>query len=153
MSVTDRDLGWKAIKTEIARAKKMEVAVGILAGSSADGESIAEYAAYNEFGTKSVPARPFMAMSFDENVSAIDSDFLRQGGRLAAGKITAGQALTIVGQKHASRIQNTITGRDISPRLSPRTVAVKGSTKTLVDTGAMVNAVQISVRPRTRGNK
>ena len=153
MSVTDRDLGWKAIKTEIARAKKMEVAVGILAGSSADGESIAEYAAYNEFGTKSVPSRPFMAMSFDENVSAIDSDFLRQGNRIVTGKITAGQALTIVGQKHASRIQNTITDRDIPPRLSPRTVAVKGSTKTLVDSGAMVNAVQISVRRRTRGNK
>ena len=151
MAVTDRDLGWKAIKREVERAQRREVAVGILQGSTdSEGASIAEYATYNEFGTEDVPSRPFMAMSFDENVAAINSDFNRQSKRLVAGEVTAEQALTIIGQKHAGRVQNTITGRNILPALAPSTVAAKkGSTKTLVDTGAMTNAVQIEVRGRT----
>ena len=165
MAVTDRDLGWKAIKREVERAQRREVAVGILQGSpdneegssdgeegSSDGEgtSIAEYATYNEFGTKDIPSRPFMAMSFDENVEAINSDFKRQSKRLVTGQVTADRALTIIGEKHVSRVQNTITGRDILPALKPSTVAAKdGSTKTLVDTSAMVNAVQIEIRGRT----
>ena len=155
--VIDRDLGWKKIKAEVERAKSLEVAVGILEGSKSpeDGASIAEYAAYNEFGTERagqvhVPSRPFMAMSFDENVAAIGKDFDQQGQAMLTGKRTATQALTVVGQKHADRVKNTITGRNILPALAPSTIAAKkGSTKTLVDTGAMTNAVQISVRNRT----
>lgn len=151
MAVTDRDLGWKAIKREVERAQRREVAVGILQGSNdSEGTSIAEYATYNEFGTDDVPSRPFMAMSFDENVAAIDSDFQRQSKRLVSGEVTADQALTVIGQKHAGRVQNTITGRNILPALAPSTIAAKkGSTKTLVDTGAMANAVQIELRGRT----
>lgn len=148
-NVKDIDRGWNNIVREIERAKGLEVAVGILEGSQNEGTSIAEYAAYNEFGTENVPSRPFMAMSFDENVAAINSDFQRQSRRLVAGEVTANQALTVIGQKHAGRVQNAITGRNILPRLAESTVqAKKGSTKTLVDTGAMTNAVQISIRGR-----
>lgn len=150
MAVIDRDLGWKAIKRELERAQGREVAVGILQGSvDSEGASIAEYATYNEFGTDDVPSRPFMAMSFDENKADIEADFNRQGKAMVEGKRTANEALTIIGQKHAARVQNTITGRDITPKLADSTIkAKKGSTKTLVDTGAMTNAVQIEVRGR-----
>jgi hypothetical protein len=155
MAVTDSDLGWKAIKRELERAKGREVAVGILQGSvDGDGTSIAEYAAYNEFGTddefgnENIHSRPFMAMSFDENKADIEADFTRQGKAMVEGKRTANEALTIIGQNHAGRIQTTITGRDILPKLADSTIKAKGSTKTLVDTGAMANAVQISIRRR-----
>lgn len=151
MGVVDRDLGWNAIKAELKRAQGKEVAVGILAGAiDADGTPIAEYATYNEYGTDKIPSRPFMAMSFDENKAEIEADFRRETVALTGGKRTIEQSLTVVGQKHADRVKNTIADRDILPALSPRTVAAKkGSTKTLVDTGAMVNAVQISVRNKT----
>ncbi len=150
MAVIDRDLGWQAIRRELERAKDREVAVGILQGSvDSEGVSIAEYATYNEFGTDDVPSRPFMAMSFDENKADIEADFNRQGKAMVEGKRTADQALTVIGQKHAARVQNTITGRDITPKLADSTIKAKGSTKTLVDTGAMTNAVQIEIRGRT----
>lgn len=150
-AVKDIDRGWNNIVRELEKAKGMEVAVGILEGSQNEGESIAEYATYNEFGTDDVPSRPFMATSFDENVAEIDSDFERQGSAMLKGQQTARVALTIIGQKHADRTKNTIANRDILPRLKPSTVkAKKGSTKTLVDTGAMVNAVHISVRGRQK---
>lgn len=150
-NVVDNDKGWNRIKAELKRAQSREVAVGILEGSLNQGTSIAEYATHNEFGTEDIPSRPFMAMSFDENRTEIDNDFVRQAHAMTSGKRTADGALTVIGQKHASRIQNTITGRNILPQLAPGTVAAKrGSTKTLVDTGAMANAVQISLRRRAR---
>ena len=150
-NVKDIDRGWNSIVRELEKAKRMEVAVGILEGSQNEGTSIAEYASYNEFGTDDVPSRPFMAMSFDENLAEINADFKRQGDQMVQGKRTANAALTVIGQKHAGRIQTTITGRNILPRLDESTVrAKKGSTKTLVDTGAMANAVQISIRGRTK---
>lgn len=148
-NVKDIDRGWNNIVRELEKAKGMEVAVGILEGSQNEGTSIAEYASYNEFGTDDVPSRPFMAMSFDENLAEINADFKRQGDQMVQGKRTANAALTVIGQKHAGRIQTTITGRNILPRLADSTVrAKKGSTKTLVDSGAMANAVQISIRTR-----
>lgn len=149
VSVKDIDKGWKNIVRELEKTKFMEVAVGILEGSENEGVSIAEYASYNEFGTERIPSRPFMAMSFDENTTQIDKDFISQWGQILQGKKTAIDSLTIIGQKHAERIQKTITNRNILPRLAKRTIkAKKGSTKTLVDTGAMVSAVQISIRKK-----
>ncbi len=151
-SVKVIDRGWNNIARELKKAKGREVAVGILEGSQNDGQSIAEYATHNEFGSDDgahPPSRPFMAISFDENVTKIDDDFKRQSKAMVEGKRTADQALTIIGQKHAARIQTTITGRNILPRLAESTIrAKKGSTKTLVDTGAMASAVQISIRGR-----
>jgi hypothetical protein len=148
-NVKDIDRGWNNIVRELEKAKRLEVAVGILEGSQSEGTSIAEYASYNEFGTDDVPSRPFMAMSFDENLAEINADFKRQGDQMVQGKKSANAALTVIGQKHAGRIQTTITGRDILPRLAESTVkAKKGSTKTLVDSGAMANSVQISIRGR-----
>lgn len=150
-NVKDIDKGWNRIIREMKKAQRTEVAVGILEGSQSDGVSIAEYATANEFGTDNIPSRPFMATAFDENLPKINADFKKQGELMAQGHRTANAALTVIGQKHAGRIQNTITGRDFLPRLSPVTVkAKKGSEKTLVDTGAMVNAVQISIRGRTK---
>lgn len=148
VSIIDR--GWRRIIDNLRASNRQEVAVGILEGSkNGEGFNIAEYAAANEFGTDSIPSRPFMRTAFDENRADIAADIDRQGGRMMAGEITAHTALTIIGQKQASRIQNTITGRDFLPKLAEETIKrKKGSTKTLVDTGAMVNAVQISVRSK-----
>jgi hypothetical protein len=53
--------------------------------------------------------------------------------------------------KHAQRVQKVITDRNILPSLAPSTIAAKkGSTKTLVDTGAYANAIQIALRARSR---
>ncbi len=146
-AVRDIDRGWKRILTELETVKGKEVVVGILEGSEQDGESIAEYAAHNEYGTEHIPERPFMSMAFDENLPKIKRDFRKEVGKVISGASTANTMLTVIGMKHAQRVQQTITGRDILPRLAPATVkAKKGSEKTLVDTGEMVNAVQIEIR-------
>lgn len=148
------DKGYNKIMREVNRAWRKEAAVGILVGSQDDdGANIAEYAAYNEYGTDKepkIPSRPFMRTAFDENINQLHLDFGQAINMLMRGQKTAHQCLLIIGKKHAIRIQQTITGRDFLPKLSQQTIdAKKGSTKTLVDTGAMVNAVQAVARPRT----
>ena len=127
--VKDIDRGYKAIMREIDRANNAFVDVGIFEGARnpETNTSVAEYATYNEFGTATIPARPFMAISFDENIGQITKD-----ARAGMGRIT--------------RIQRTIKGRDILPKLSESTIAAKGSTKTLVDTGVMVNSVTFAIK-------
>lgn len=145
------DRGYIKIIKELRDSWKKEVAVGILEGAKGESEtSIAEYAAENEFGTAKIPSRPFMAISFDENIDKITRDIKTQYKNIGIGKYTANQALSVIGLKHVKRIQNTITNRNILPKLAESTIEKKGSTKTLVDTGAMVNSVQIEVRNRTK---
>jgi len=57
--------------------------------------------------------------------------------------------LNIIGLKHQQRIQNTITKRNILPKLAQSTIRGKyGSTKTLVDSGVMNASVTYVVRSK-----
>ena len=64
--VTVKDLGWRSIKAGALGLNGRGVKVGILANAGAkDGTQIADYAAFNEFGTSSIPARPFLRQTWD----------------------------------------------------------------------------------------
>jgi hypothetical protein len=143
------DKGYIKILAQLKILPKKEVAVGVLGGSvNTDQLSISEYAAHNEFGTEKIPSRPFMAITFDENVSHIQNNLKTQYNEIVKGKATVYKALNTIGLRHANRIQKTITGRDLLPKLKDSTIKrKKGSTKTLVDTGALVNAIQVIIRP------
>lgn len=55
---------WKAYLERLA--KKAEVRAGVMEDATTDeGERVAEYAAYNEFGTSRVPPRPFMRKTLE----------------------------------------------------------------------------------------
>jgi HK97 gp10 family phage protein len=143
--VKDTDKGFMRFVQEIQAAKTAFVTVGVHEGErSMDGTNIAEYAAHNEYGTQHIPSRPFMRTAFDENTQAIQNDMqgvvnvAKRGGSVVQG-------LKMVGEKHQQRIQRTIKGRDFLPMLSESTIKAKGSTKTLIDSGAMVNSIRYVV--------
>ena len=139
--VKDIDKGYSAIMREIKRADDMVVDVGIFKGE------VAEYATYNEYGTRDIPARPAHAMSFDENKNDISSDVRAGMRRITSGSSTVNRELNIIGLKHQNRIQATIK-RGIPPPNAQSTIDRKGSNKTLIDTGVMVNSVTYAVRSK-----
>lgn len=143
---TDRDLGLKRFIRQLQVAKVTEVVIGVQEGSKADGQTIAEYAAYNEFGTENIPERSFMRSSFDENVSSIKNDMDRRYGQVMRGEISVRTALGLVGLRHQDQIKNKID-TNIPPPNSPVTIAIKGSSHTLIDTGAMKNSIHYIIRP------
>jgi len=143
--VKDTDKGLKRFMQEMQAARTAYVTVGVHEGErNIDGANIAEYAAANEYGTENIPSRPFMRTAFDENTGAIQKDMAGLVNMAKSGGSVV-QGLRVVGEKHQQRIQRTIKGRDFLPKLAESTVKAKGSTKTLIDSGAMVNSIRYVV--------
>ena len=139
------DKGWNRIRRELRRAAVQEVVVGIQQGEMNDGQAIAEYAAYNEFGTENIPERSFMRSTFDENLSGIKQDMDRRYGQVLKGELDVSRALGLIGLRHQDQIKDKI-GSNLPPPNAPATIEKKGSSKTLIDTGAMKNSIHYLVR-------
>jgi len=144
--VKDMDKGLKHFMREMQAADRAFVTVGVHQGErNLEGTDIAEYATYNEYGTEDIPSRPFMRTSFDENVAAIQKDMARVVETAKTGGSIYG-GLSTVGMKHQQRIQRTISNRDFLPKLAQSTIdAKKGSTKTLIDSGALKGSIRYVV--------
>lgn len=153
--VVDIDLGYNAIMAEVARFRGSQILVGFQAGTvtrsqTKDGRvkdaglNMAGIAAQNEFGTTEIPARPFMRTSFDQNINRINRTIQNQYERVLEGETTAQRALGLIGQFVTGLIQQRIRAIT-SPPNSPRTIAIKKSSKPLIDFGQMVRSVTYKV--------
>lgn len=141
-NVTIKDMGFEAFKRELEIAKTANVTIGIHEGSgSVDGVTIAEYAAYNEYGTKHIPERSFMRTTFDDEVSNIQNQMTVQWAAVTAGTTTVYRALSLIGLRHETKVKEKINS-NIQPKNAPSTIAKKGSSRTLIDTGTMLNTVR-----------
>ena len=141
----DIDKGFKAFRAELQRAKNATVEIGIHEDKYNNGLSVSEYAAYNEFGTIDIPERSFMRSTFDEKQSQINADMAKRYQQVKDGKIGVHRALSLIGERHAQDIQDKI-GSIIQPANSAVTIARKGSTKTLIDTGVMRQSIRYVVK-------
>ena len=136
-------------------AKLGEIAGGVKAGilngaTTTDGKSIAEYAAYNEFGTRNIPARPFMRTVAKERPKVWVGKMVNQiKGRATQPEAWKG-ALVLAGESMKSDIQYSIQAGTWTPN-APATVAAKqrkGKVEPnhpLIDTGQMLAAVSYEV--------
>lgn len=128
----------EALLRELLSINDLEVIAGIT-----DGE-IAEYAAYNEFGTETTPARPFMLNTFAENedkyIGLVESAI-----NTVIGGGSVKSELTRVGFAMQNDIVDKIGSGDHTPN-KQTTVKRKGSSKPLIDTGAMRQSVHSLVR-------
>ena len=141
---------YKAVLEKIAR-QKLTAQAGIPSGATTtDGKSIPMYAAYNEFGTSRIPARPFMRTTANEHqnewcetlAGALKGEILKDNAKGAMG---------LVGEQMKAHIQQTIQKGSFAPN-APRTVAnkrAKGKVEPdhpLIDTGQMLASVISEVK-------
>lgn len=124
--------------------KEVEIKAGILEGATnMDGEPIAPYAACNEFGTASIPARPFL-----RNTVAAHWNEWTQGFRALLQKHGPEGAAQAVGKRMVDDITATIKS-SMPPPNSAATIQRKsmreGPRGTLIDTGAMIKAVEFEI--------
>jgi len=133
------DQGWDAIKDEVTKARGSSVNVGVLSDSDPhpeDGADMVLIAAANEFGTDTIPARPFLRGAFNANQRGLTQTASRLFGLILEGKLTSKRALGILGEEHQGQVQEYMTALDTPPN-APRTVAQKGSANPLVDEGRL----------------
>ena len=153
--VADVDLGLEEIERELAKLNGSYVLVGFQEGSvtksqTKDGRkkkaglSMPEIAAANEFGTNTIPARPFMRTSYDENKQRIDKAIQGEYVKITQGKSTVKRSLTALGVFMVDQIKMKIRAIQTPPN-SPRTIAKKKSSKPLIDFGQMIQSVHSKV--------
>lgn len=142
-SVRDRDLGWKRISREIERARRASVKVGVLAdaGQSDDGVDLVDVAVFNEFGTSRAPARPFIRGAFDAKQRELARTQARLWDQVVRGRINAKRAIGLLGQTHEGQIKEYMTALREPPN-APSTIAQKGSSNPLIDTGRLRGSIR-----------
>jgi hypothetical protein len=151
--VVDRDLGYRRIirnLKQLGRLNAPAVFVGVRsgAGESADGTPLVLIAAVNEFGSSDghVPERSFLRSTVDENRAAYMKLLERAAGRAVdKGRSAMRRELELVGAKVASDVQRKIVALKDPPN-APSTIAAKGSSSPLVDTGRLRQSIDFEVR-------
>ena len=111
-----------------------------------DGTSVAYVAAIQEFGAPAVniPPRPFIQPTIRAKKKYWSDVLAAQIPKVVMGKMTAFDALDLVGMTAAAGIKETIS-KITAPPLKPATIKRKGSAKPLIDTGLMLASVQNAV--------
>lgn len=145
MSAIVNDKGFSKIIENLEKLARTELTVGIFEGSlNKDGEKIAPYAIRNEFGF-GVPQRSFMRSTYEEK------NGWKKGIEEVYDKImncdSVESAVGILGEIVTNDIKEKISN-NIPPPNSPATVYKKGSSRTLIDTGAMRQSVRPVITTR-----
>jgi hypothetical protein len=136
----------RAFQKEIAQLKKLQVRVGFQQGKAQedDGTDIADIAAWNELGTSTIPARPFMADSVDKHQDEINKFCKERMKRFSSGAEDAETVLKLCGNFQVGAIQKEIVDGDFAPN-AESTIRKKGSDKPLIDTGRMRQSVHFVI--------
>jgi hypothetical protein len=138
----DNDPGFKKL---IKRTKGPDnVDVGVFANQGSD---LVIYAASNEFGTNEIPERSFLRAGIDEGRRRLQEFAKSQAVRVLLGKIKKKNALKLLGLKAEEGVIRKIDKGPFKPN-APATIKKKGSSKPLIDTGRLRQAITSRVGRR-----
>jgi hypothetical protein len=157
---TDTDLGMEAILKEMEELKSMCVKVGVTEDAGAQttesGATIAQIASWNELGVMGpplsqhgggkwfIPPRPFIRGFADGKREQIQKTLDKLGGLVSSGKLTAEMAMARLGEYGQSGVKSYIRNGPFTPN-ADSTIAKKGSSKPLIDTGTLRNSIRYQV--------
>jgi hypothetical protein len=134
----------KAKLAEIAKklSRPASLKVGFMEGATyPDGQSVAEVAVYNEYGTETAPPRPFFRNAVDkygdEWAPAI-------GKLLKRNDMDVVRTLQMTGEAIKGQVQQSIKDTN-HPPLAESTIKRKGFEKPLIDTGQMLDSVEYQI--------
>ena len=142
----------EAALASIGERMKFQMNVGILAGAtnSENNELIAPYAAANEFGTRDIPARPFMRNTVADKSGEWADTLGKLISRKPATPKGINSAFSVLGEVMVQDIRDTIE-KIVPPPNAEHTVELKtkkgraNPTQTLVDSGSMQKAVNFEI--------
>ena len=123
--------------------KPGEVAVGFPSGK-AQGDVI-DIAVWNHFGTRTIPARPFLDNAMRDNRAAYRKAMKTSAVELLRGETAMSVVLNKLGLFAQGHVQAEIAALQ-DPANAPSTIKAKGSSSPLIDTGRMRQAVTYEVR-------
>lgn len=155
-SIKDTDHGWAALLKKAAEDPQV-VTVGLQGTKGSEEHSNSEMpnahiASVHEFGAVievngheiTIPERSFIRSTVDKHNGY--HDLIKQvGSSIIGGKIhSIADGLKVIGEKVTSDIKGAIES-GLSPPNAASTIARKGSSKPLIDTAQMKNAITYDV--------
>lgn len=142
ISIKEKKDNTDKIIRDLRRFTSEKVVVGII------NPEIAEYGAYNEFGTKDIPERSFLRSTYDEKIAKWQRQIQATIRKILRMESDGSNALTQLGEVAVKDVQRKISS-NIAPPNAPSTIAKKGAGKTtLYDTGKLTRAITYEGRPR-----
>lgn len=139
---------------QIEELKKLQVRVGYQDGQPVlpndyEDANIVDIAVLNEVGTSTIPARPFMRQSVDNNKAAIEKICGEQLKEVVRGG-TAEQALEKIGAVQAGFISDTISKSKswAEPNAESTIARKKGGDVPLADTGRLMQSPHFVIVPK-----
>lgn len=155
VKVRDVDHGYAALVRRVFDLAKPRIEVGILGAEATaakkghDGQdepvTLLDVATWMEFGTDDIPERSFLRAYFDEHEAEIHARLGRLTKQVVMGKLTKAQALEQIGLYVVGEIQKRIAA-GIEPENAASTIARKGSSTPLVDTGQLRQGISYRVK-------
>lgn len=109
--------------------------------------TVGEIAIKHELGL-GVPERSFLRAYVDQNKVRIENELRMVLKRVVAGQVTPEAAAPLLGARYVGEIQQFIADNKVKPTDSAYTIALKGSSVTLVDTGQLRSAVTYEVEKK-----
>ena len=162
MGVHVNDAIWRRMYKRAVEMRSIRARVGVLASKggtrqAGDGDlTLVELAAIHEFGSPAagIPERSFLRRTFYERVP----DKLREViaaivKAVVHEEMDVRRGVGLLGAWGAAEVKNTITQTDIPPPLKPETIARKGSSKPLFDTGQLVNSITWEIVDDRKGGE
>ncbi|MDP8078339.1 hypothetical protein [Phocoenobacter skyensis] len=124
------------------KADKVTIKVGALSTATPykNGQSVAEVAFYNEFGTNKAPPRAFLRQTEQKVKAKLPQVQAKLLKRLQAGQITVDDMANELGLWYVRQIQNEILSGNFIPN-TPSTLARKKGNRPLIDTGHLLNSI------------
>lgn len=143
--IIDKDRGFRALMRRVrGAARGRAVTVGVHSGEggapASGGGTVADVATIHEFGLGNVPERSFVRAWADDKRSDNERLLAKLAESIVRGQNTVDEALEKAGLVMAASMQQRIRG-GIPPSLSPATIARKGSSTPLIDTGQLVSSI------------
>lgn len=151
-STTIKDKGYKkAISSFKELSKKPSVKIGVLEKSgehksleNSEALTVVEVATFNEFGTETIPERSFIRSTVDQNFEDYVEKSRTLQNKIIMQELDVKKALSILGEKIQADIVSAINN-GIEPENSPKTIAAKGSSKPLIDSGQLKQSIKYQV--------
>lgn len=117
--------------------------VGFLEGATyPDGQSVPEVAAFNEFGTRNAPPRPFFRRMINDKSHEWGP---AMANLMKTTNYDIDKTLMLTGEGIKGQLQQSINDL-VSPPLAESTIARKGHSKPLIDTSVMINSVDYEIK-------
>lgn len=140
MAVVDKRATWDKIKASILGMPVVDV--GIL------DPTVATYATVQEFGSGDgrVPARRWLTKGIEDNGQAVQAAMAAAATAVLDRRASKQVAADNLGADVADIVRAHVSSANFPPPLKPATVARKGHSKAMVDSGKMMNSITHRVK-------